>query len=796
MPVWSRDNAFIFINPLGKQVQPQVAASSDGGFIIGWVDRKAPLPNEIGLQRFNADGTKSGHEFVLDRGSGGVLVDYKMSMLSNGNILVAWEDISTTNTVKAQILTPDGQRIGSTLVLDTDPLEPDPFDFGFMIAPLNGGGFVLTWHDSGQANSDATARIYAADGRAVSGLIDLDVSDAAVTQLADGGFVVAGLHYPNDAKDDYLDVFIQRFDASGQKLGSLVRANTTLESWQVQTAVTGLADGSFVVSWADGSGEGGDNSGASIKLRVFDTQGAAKRDEILVNTQVAGDQTQPSLHALESGGFVVTWTDRSQSAVMAQAFDATGNKAGNQQRVSSGIAFDTNGITRAPHVATASLGGDKFVTVWEQNSISASTGWDIRAGIFSADVAAAAVKPIVYKPPVITSNGGGPVAVISIAENSVDVTKVTATDVDSTGLTYGIGGGADAALFSIDAATGALRFKAAPDFEAPTDADFNGVYKVKVAVSDGGRTDTQDLTITVTDVAEADTIVGGWGLDELRGGDGDDKLFGLDERDILWGGKGNDVLTGGAGADLLFAGEGDDLFRYVGALGAQGLRSSGFDVVDGAEGFDTVVAGADNVVLGFFSIVNVERISGGGFANVIIQGSLATNEFHFETVDLVGIAAIKMGTGDDIVIGSAKADVIYGESGQDTVSGDGGDDRLYGGAGADKLTGGAGADTFYYTAASDISPKTGVEIITDFKRLEGDRIDLSAIDAKISNGGVIDDPFIFIGSDKFHKVEGELRYTYNGNGVTLAADIDGDGIADLSLIIRGVFKMIASDFIL
>ena len=46
-------------------------------------------------------------------------------------------------------------------------------------------------------------------------------------------------------------------------------------------------------------------------------------------------------------------------------------------------------------------------------------------------------------------------------------------------------GGADAAKFTIDAATGALIFVAAPDFEAPTDAGGDNVYDVVVSATDG-----------------------------------------------------------------------------------------------------------------------------------------------------------------------------------------------------------------------------------------------------------------------------------------------------------------------
>ena len=60
--------------------------------------------------------------------------------------------------------------------------------------------------------------------------------------------------------------------------------------------------------------------------------------------------------------------------------------------------------------------------------------------------------------PVITSNGGGATAIVGISEGTTVVTTVTATDANSDGLVYSIIGGADAALFTINASTGVLSF--------------------------------------------------------------------------------------------------------------------------------------------------------------------------------------------------------------------------------------------------------------------------------------------------------------------------------------------------
>ncbi|MEI4474241.1 beta strand repeat-containing protein, partial [Frigidibacter sp. MR17.24] len=96
--------------------------------------------------------------------------------------------------------------------------------------------------------------------------------------------------------------------------------------------------------------------------------------------------------------------------------------------------------------------------------------------------------------PVITS-----AATATVAEGTTDALTVTATDPDlGDTITYAISGGADAALFEIDSATGALAFRAAPVFSAPGDADGDNLYDVEVSASDGLLTATQAARIAVT----------------------------------------------------------------------------------------------------------------------------------------------------------------------------------------------------------------------------------------------------------------------------------------------------------
>ena len=108
------------------------------------------------------------------------------------------------------------------------------------------------------------------------------------------------------------------------------------------------------------------------------------------------------------------------------------------------------------------------------------------------------VSPVNEFDPQLTSP-----TVYNVAENSLNVGTLTATDADlpQVSFTYTIVGGADASKFSIIGNT--VAFRAMPNFEFPTDADGDNSYIVQVSASDGVRSQARTLTVTVTDTNEA-----------------------------------------------------------------------------------------------------------------------------------------------------------------------------------------------------------------------------------------------------------------------------------------------------
>ena len=98
--------------------------------------------------------------------------------------------------------------------------------------------------------------------------------------------------------------------------------------------------------------------------------------------------------------------------------------------------------------------------------------------------------------PAITSAGAA-----SVAENTSGTAyTATANDPDGDTVTFSIGGGADATLFSISGA--AVSFASPPDFENPGDANTDNVYEIVITASDGAVSSTLSVSITVTDTAD------------------------------------------------------------------------------------------------------------------------------------------------------------------------------------------------------------------------------------------------------------------------------------------------------
>ena len=131
--------------------------------------------------------------------------------------------------------------------------------------------------------------------------------------------------------------------------------------------------------------------------------------------------------------------------------------------------------------------------------------------------------------------------------------------------------------------------------------------------------------------------------------------------------------------------------------------------------------------------------------------------------------------------------------GNDSLFGTKNNDTIVGGLGKDTLTGDSGADVFKFNSSNETGTTTKTrDVITDFKHSEGDKIDLSGIDANSKLAG--DQAFKFIGSKSFSGAAGELRLDSTNH--ILYGNVNSDKVPDFAIQLNGVSSLVVGDFVL
>ncbi len=343
----------------------------------------------------------------------------------------------------------------------------------------------------------------------------------------------------------------------------------------------------------------------------------------------------------------------------------------------------------------------------------------------------------------------------------------------------------------------------------------------------------ENLTLSGTDAADAtgnaadNIITGNSATNTLTGGDGNDTLSGGGGADILSGGAGNDLyVTDGGDTINEVAGEGTDTVRssasFVMSADLENLTLTGSSAINGTGN------AASNVIIGNNS---ANQLKGGSGGNDRLEGHGGNDSFYVNggdtVVELAGQgtdrvystgsytmasnveylmlmgSAVSNGTGNilnNVITGNSAANRLSGGAGNDTMNGGAGNDTFIGGAGRDIMSGSTGRDIFDFDALTDSGTTSSTrDYIRDFA-VGTDDFDLRTIDASSRAAG--NQAFSFIGTQGFHHVSGELRFTQsNVAGTTndrtfIQCDTNGDGTADFTIELAGIKNLTAADFLL
>lgn len=345
-----------------------------------------------------------------------------------------------------------------------------------------------------------------------------------------------------------------------------------------------------------------------------------------------------------------------------------------------------------------------------------------------------------------------------------------------------------------------------------------------------GGTTTGGLHIDLRSQGQAqDTGQGLWtilNIENLSGSRGDDVLTGDAGTNVLAGGGGSDLLDGGAGNDTLM---GDGEANFGTALGAGPLTvyllptngNSGDDTLLGGAGDDTLYGGpGDDQMYGgndddtLFGAPGNDLMDGGSsfdWANYFYAPARVRVDLRSSDPQDTGSAGVDTLIGIENLRGSEFDDVLFGNGLTNQLMGSAGNDRLTGGARLDLMWGGSGADTFAYLDVSDASIALfSGDTIYDFSgqhvfgtnkggkpapvRGEGDKIDLSAIDADVTLPG--DQAFRIV--RHFDGAPGELYWAYDSSTGYTTIHVEVYNASDQTMLIHlvGNIPLTGADFIL
>ena len=800
-----------------NQDDPAITGLKDGGYVVSWIVEGNNGEADIFAQRYDINGVKAGSESRVNSTTLGRQDSPQVTALKDGGYVVAWasngQDAPGEWGSYLQRYNASGVKVGGETRINTTTADTQDSP---VIAGLADGGYVAVWEGNGSGDSYGIfAQRFNASGAKVGAETRINTTttdtqgDPAITALSNGGYVITWQSAPDDNDGDEdtdlpANIHAQLYNASGTKVGAQALVNTTTSGTQEEPQVTAMTDGGYLVTW-NGNGTG-DDSG--IFAQRYNASGIKVGVETRINTSTAGEQDDPRITALADGGYVIVWesynADGQFSGIQSQRFDANGNKL-------SGLTGDAlaNTLTWSGSgsvIIDAGAGNDTLNGGSRNDHLNGGAGNDILNGGAGADRLTGGdgadtyhvdnVGDSVSETNALASTGGSDTVYSSLSAYTLGA-NVENLRLLATGAANGTGNALDN-LIHAGAGNNILNGSTGIDtvsYAFASTAVTANLALTTAQVTRGSGSDTllnfENLTGSnfndiLTGNAVANTLNGGAGADRLTGGNGSDIYYvdnagdSVSETNALASTGGSDTVYSSLSAYTL--GANVENLRQLATGAANGTGNAldnlihagaGNNILNGSTGIDTVsYAFASTAVTANLALTTVQATRGSGSDTLLNFENLSGSNFN------------------DLLTGNAAANTLSGGAGNDTLTAGAGNDLLIGGFGVDRLNGGTGADRFDFNALNEMGLGALRDVLGDFKTSEGDKIDLSTLDANSLTAA--NDAFSFIGSSAFgNSAAGQLRFA---NGI-LYGSTDADSAAEFEIQLLGVSTLSTTDLV-
>jgi len=378
IPLFAAEQVNTYTNE--TQAAPAMAKLADGGYVTMW-QSSGQDGWDYGVfgQRFAADGTRVGNEFRVSDYIPYQQSEVAVAGLNEGGFVAVFRGQyrdSSGDAVIGQRFDAHGARVGGEFVVNS---SPNGAQYQPSVTALADGGFAVAWYSDGVRDGeyydvffqryDATGQTVGSETRAntaIAGNPYVAQFEPKIIQLDNGDLLVAWRSEGQDGSQS--GVYGQRFDSSsGAAKGSEFQINVYTSDYQYEPQLTPITGG-FVAVWVS---RGQDGSYDGVYARLYDHSGNATSGEFRVNETSYYEQYQPSVTTLANGGFAVAWTGYNGTTgdwdIYAQQFDALGNRIDGETQVDGSIANNSNS-------AIVGLAGGSFVVSWQGNHDSSGSG--------------------------------------------------------------------------------------------------------------------------------------------------------------------------------------------------------------------------------------------------------------------------------------------------------------------------------------------------------------------------------------------------------------------------------------
>jgi len=239
---------------LADQGNPFVFAYGDG-FTVAWEGNGDGDWNGVWGRRFDASGKPQGSDFRLNVITAGEQRAATGAPIAGGGFVAAWQGAGQDgngSAIVARTFDADGSPTGDEILLNsyTPGNQEEP-----VAAALSDGTVVVAWQSVGQdtAGLGIAVLLLDKDGKPAGAEFVAntfspgDQKDPRLSALPGGGFVLAWASKEQDGSD--YGIFLRVFDADGVAGGPEFPANAFTTSIQAHPAVAGLTDGNIAASW-------------------------------------------------------------------------------------------------------------------------------------------------------------------------------------------------------------------------------------------------------------------------------------------------------------------------------------------------------------------------------------------------------------------------------------------------------------------------------------------------------------------------------------------------------------------